>query len=185
MLEFLPYYIKESLRCVNMEKVYEIRLRADKPCTVNYEGVYKYLGNYGICKNKEQAIFCTHDEIAECIYRAGKCSVYSVEEQIKKGFLTTEHGERIGIAGEYVFEQEKPLTIRNFSSLCIRVPHEVVGSGQAIYEKYMLGKEISLLLMSPPGIGKTTAETLPMFKNIAVAYYLEFTKTPNIIKNKS
>ncbi|MBQ3494994.1 MAG: hypothetical protein IJA69_06210 [Clostridia bacterium] len=38
-------------------------------------------------------------------------------------------------------------------------------------------------LIEIPGIGKTTAETLPMFKNIAVAYYLEFTKTPNIIKN--
>ena len=156
MLEFLPSYIKDSLRYVNMEKVYEIRLRVDKPSTVNYEGEYQYLGCYGICKNKEQSIRCTYDEIAECVYRAGKCSVYSVEEQIKKGFLTTELGERIGIAGEYVFEKEKPLTIRNFSSLCIRVPHEVVGCGQAIYDKYMSDKIINLLLMSPPGIGKTT-----------------------------
>ncbi|MFQ7077990.1 MAG: hypothetical protein ACLRSW_08665 [Christensenellaceae bacterium] len=47
MLEFLPDNVKEALKHVNLNRVYEIRLRAGKPVTLNYEGKYRYLGAYG------------------------------------------------------------------------------------------------------------------------------------------
>ena len=156
MLDFLPQNVKEGLRHVNLRYVYEIRLRADKPITVNFDGKYRYLSEYGITENKEKAINCTYSEIADCIYRAGNYSVYSVEEQIKKGFLTAESGERIGLAGEYVFEKGQPLTIRNFTSVCIRVPHEIIGCGEEAYKRCMSDRVCNLLLMSSPGLGKTT-----------------------------
>ena len=156
MLDFLPQNVKESIRHLNAQKLYEIRLRADKPTTVNYEGNYRYLGAYGLTDFAEKAIFCDRDDIADCVFRAGKYSVYSVEEQIKKGFITAEYGERIGLAGEYVLEKGQPLTIRNFTSLCIRVPHEVIGCGAEIYQKCFSNRLCNLLIVSPPGLGKTT-----------------------------
>ncbi len=128
----------------------------DKPTTVNYKGKYCYLGEDGIAKTEKNAIYCTKDDIAECIYKAGNYSVYSVEEQLKQGFLTAKEGERIGIAGEYVFSNGQPLAIREFTSLCIRVPHEIIGCGGEIYNKCMLDRVHNLLLISPPGLGKTT-----------------------------
>lgn len=156
MLEFLPVIVKDALRHLNMQYLYEIRIRVGQPIRVNFCGKYQYLGPYGCTNYKDKAIRCTFDEIADCIYRAGKYSVYSVEEQIKQGFLTADAGERIGLAGEYVFEAGKPLTIRNVTSLCIRIPHEIIQCGQGIYDACMSDKVENLLLASPPGIGKTT-----------------------------
>lgn len=156
MLEFLPENIKNGLNHINLRYVYEIRLRMDKPITVNFDGKYRYLSEYGLTDRKERALRCSFSELADCVYRAGNYSVYSVEEQIKQGFLTAEGGVRIGLAGEYVFEKGKPLALRNFTSLCIRVPHEIVGCGNEVYQKCMSDRVCNLLLASSPGLGKTT-----------------------------
>lgn len=156
MLEFLPQNVKEGLCRLNVQKVYEIRLRAEKPTTVNYEGEYRYLGFYGLTDVSEKAFVCSQEEISDCVFRAGKYSVYAVEEQIKRGFLTADCGERIGLAGEYVFEKGQPLALRNITSLCIRVPHEIRGCGVEIYQRCIRQEFCSTLILSPPGLGKTT-----------------------------
>ncbi len=156
MLEFLPQNVKKGLNYLNLRYVYEIRMRVDKPTTVNYNGEYRYLSAYGLSKSRDKAIFATEEEIADTVYRAGNYSVYSVEEQLKKGFLTAANGERLGLAGEYVFEKGQPFALRNFSSLCIRVPHEIVGCGEEVYQRSMSDKVCNLLLISLPGLGKTT-----------------------------
>ncbi len=156
MLEFLPQNVKNGLLRLNVEQVYEIRLRADKPTTINYAGQYGYLSEYGLTEHSENAVHCDMEEIASCVYRAGQYSVYSVEEQIKRGYITAAGGERVGLAGEYVLEKGQPLAFRNFSSLCIRVPHEVVGCGAEIYRHCMCDGIRNVLIVSPPGLGKTT-----------------------------
>ena len=156
MLEFLPQKIKNGLRYVNLQHVYELRLRVDKPVTVSWKGDYRYLSEYGLTGNRQKALVCNAEDLSDCIYRAGAYSVYSVEEQLKQGFLTAAHGERIGIAGEYVLEKGQPLALRNFNGLCVRVPHEVVGCGGEIYKICMSDKVGNLLLTSSPGLGKTT-----------------------------
>ncbi len=156
MLEFLPENVKDALSHVNIQFIYEVRLRANQPTTVNYKGVYRYLGRYGCTERAEGAIVCDSMDITDCVFRAGKYSVYSVEEQIKNGFITAENGERLGLAGEYVLENGKPIALRNFTSLCIRVPHEVKDCGKEIYMRCLQDGIKSILIASPPGIGKTT-----------------------------
>lgn len=156
MLEFLPQSVKEALRLLNAQKLYEIRLRADKPVTVNFAGEYRYLGAYGITDIAAKALRCDMQELADCVFRAGKYSVYAVEEQLKSGFITAGNGERIGLAGEYVFEKGQPLAMRNFTSLCIRVPHEIVGCGTEIYTRCLSDRLRNVLIASSPGLGKTT-----------------------------
>ena len=58
MLDFLPQNVTDSLRNINLNKVYEIRLRAEKPVMINYEGVYCYLGAYGLTDCAPKALFC-------------------------------------------------------------------------------------------------------------------------------
>ncbi len=156
MLEFLPQNVKDGIAHLNLRYVYEIRLRAQKPVRINYAGEYRYLGMYGMVEHPQKALFCDIEDIADCLFKAGKYSIYSVEEQMKKGFITGEYGERIGIAGEYVFEKGQPHAVRNYTSLCIRVPHEIYGAGQEIYHSCMSDKVRSTLIMSSPGLGKTT-----------------------------
>ena len=82
--------------------------------------------------------------------------MYAYNECLKKGFLTTRQGVRIGLAGECVYDNDKIITIKNITSLNIRVPHFIENSADKIY-KYVLDKEInSSLIISPPFYGKTT-----------------------------
>ncbi len=156
MLDFLPKRLQSAVQKINAKYLYELRLRADKPLTVNYGGKYVYLGEYGIEKRAERAITVSEEEIETTVFTAGKFSVYSVEEQIKKGFITAEHGERIGLAGEFVFDKGQALTAKNFTSLCIRVPHEIIGAGQRVYDVCFQDGIKNTLICSPPGQGKTT-----------------------------
>ena len=156
MLEFLPQTVKNGIEHLNKKYLYEIRIRADKPIVVNYGGAYHYLGRTGLTKYEENALIPSVLDIDECVYKAGEYSVYAVEEELKKGFLTAKDGVRLGIAGEYVFEKGQPLSVRNVTSLCIRIPHEIYGSGEEIYNSCMCDRVKNLLIMSAPGLGKTT-----------------------------
>ena len=171
MLDFLPQNVKDALMRLNQKYLYEIRIRAGKPITVHYEGKYRYLSAYGVTELSDKALRCDVDDIADCVFKAGKYSVYSVEEQLKRGFITASAGERIGIAGEYVFEKGQPFALRNFSSLCIRVPHEVLGCSREIYQRCMSDRVRNLLIASPPGLGKTT-----MLRDLALSLGLKTKK---------
>ncbi len=155
MLEFLPPRLKEAVRHVNLNKLYELRLRADKPLRANLGGEFFFLGAHGVCSERE-AILPTAGEIEETLFAASEYSVYAVENQIRRGFLTGREGERIGIAGSYVYEGKEVLSVRAVSSLCIRVPHEIVGCAEEIYRRCLGDGMRSILLMAPPGEGKTT-----------------------------
>ena len=133
MLDFLPVEYQIALGKINTQRLYEIRMRAGKPTIVRIAEEYVYLTNYGVSNDSENALISTVEELEETVYAAGKYSVYAVEEQLRQGFLTAEGGVRIGIAGRFIFEKGQPIAVRDFSSLCIRIPHEIVGSGEELY----------------------------------------------------
>lgn len=158
MIAFLPASLQTVLSHVNMQKVYELRLRAEKPLYVNYDGEYRMLGKQGFTDKVERAYTVRMDEIEDTVYKAGDFSVYSIEEQIKQGFITTDKGVRIGLAGRFIFEKGQPMTVRDVTSLCVRIPHDIKGVGETVYEKcFLSGIHNSVLLMALPGRGKTTA----------------------------
>ena len=156
MLDFLPSDFLSALAKVNQNEIYEIRMRVGKPTLLRKWSGYVYLAPYGMTERREDAILSTAFDLEETVMAASKYSVYSVEEQLKQGFITAESGERIGIAGRMVYDGEKTLTVRDYTSLCIRVPHEIVGSAQEIYDICFDKGLIDLLLVGPPGQGKTT-----------------------------
>lgn len=156
MLEFLPEKIKNGLSYINSKGLYELRIRNGFPILVNVFGKYSFLSEYGITKLKEKAIITEQSDIDAIVYSLCNFSVYSVENQIKQGFITGINGERVGIAGEYIYENGQVLTIKNITSLCVRVPHEIRGSGRTICDVLLKDNLINILLMSPPGQGKTT-----------------------------
>ncbi len=137
-------------------EVNEIRFRKDKPiCVICNTKIY-YLSNNGICSNISQAIFADADLINDIVFRASNFSIYSVNEQIKKGFLMVDGGIRIGICGEVVLDGDVK-TIKNFTSVCIRIPHAIRNVSLPIFDDVLNNGEINnTLIISPPGAGKTT-----------------------------
>lgn len=155
MLEFLPPRLKDAVSHLNLNLLYELRVRADKPLSANLGGKYVFLGEFGET-GKGAALIPTLKEVEDTLFAASGYCVYSVEEQIKRGFVTAGAGERIGIAGTVVYANGSVLSIRNPTSLCIRIPHEIHGCADEIYSRCCADQLRSVLLLAPPGEGKTT-----------------------------
>lgn len=143
------------MRHVNFNLLYELRVRVGKPLRANIGGKFVFLGDCGVCSERE-ALLPTVSEIEEIMFAASGYSVYSVENQIKRGFLTGREGERIGLAGAFVYEGNSVLSVHSVTSLCIRIPHEILGCAEEIYERCLKEELCSILLLAPPGEGKTT-----------------------------
>ncbi len=160
-LSFLPTEVLGALAHLNFNHVSEIRIRRGQPVIIEYKGSYKYINKYGISDSANNAIIVR--EIEPIIFSATNGCVYNFTEQMKSGFITVEHGVRIGIAGEYVTQNEAVNTIKDITSLNIRIPHNIVGCANFIVRKLLSDGLKSFLLFSKPGLGKTT-----MLRDIAI-----------------
>lgn len=157
LIKILPNQIFKALQQnMDTKKLYELRLRANKPVLINYGGEFFYLSPTGRIKNPEKAFVVSKDIINDIIIKAGNYSLYAVNNQICDGYITLVGGVRIGICGEIVWDENKIKTIKNFSSINIRVPHEVLGCAVKAYEFCFDRQVHNTLIISPPGAGKTT-----------------------------
>lgn len=129
----------------------EIRIRAEKPILL--------LGKEGekILETNGQPLNAELREIREIVESACGYSGYAFEEEIKRGYLTIYGGHRIGLAGRAVMKGDHVQTLKYLSSLNIRIAHPITGCAlgwrEFFYEK---GRPCHVLLISPPGCGKTT-----------------------------
>lgn len=153
---FLPAKIGQALQKCDIDKIYEIRLRAEQPVKVNYNSKKVYLTENGLSDFKFNAITIDNADLLDTVNNLTEHSLYAYNERIKEGYLTTRNGIRIGLCGECVFDNGKIITIKNFSSLNLRIPHDVDGCSSQIYKKIFAESLLNTLIISPPSKGKTT-----------------------------
>ena len=150
MFEFLPNNLK-SYVSLNLGNIYELRLRKNRPATANIKGEYKQVTYMG------QNVIPTEKDIENIVYSACENSLYNYNESLKNGYISMRNGIRIGIGGECVIEKGCILTIKNFSSLCIRFSNQIIGCAEKVYSSVCENGVIcNSLIISPPGAGKTT-----------------------------
>lgn len=133
---------RERMACVE-----EIRLRIDREVSLTLpDGEIPLPQTRVIAKDLEQVID-----------RATEFSRYMAEETIRMGFITAQGGYRIGICGTVVSDGEKNQTIRDISSLAVRIPKECEDIARPVLPQLLVdGHVVSTLILSPPGGGKTT-----------------------------
>ena len=157
IMKILPFEAANAINgFLNAEKISEIRLRADKPILVNYGGKNKYLAKNGLSFTDENAIKVTALDINDVVMAAGEYSLYAFNDQIIKGYITVKGGVRLGICGTAVYDGSKIITVKDFSSVTIRFPHEIKGCGARVYDTIADYGMCNTLIISPPGGGKTT-----------------------------
>ncbi|WP_244835469.1 stage III sporulation protein AA [Clostridium sp. BJN0001] len=146
-MKILPIKIRDIINeKLNSSIVYEIRMKAQKNVVI-YSNKGEEVLNYitGI------------DDINLCISRISDFSLYAYESDIRQGFITIKGGCRVGIAGECVIDKDSIKTIRNISSLNIRISREVVGCSDYLMRFLCDGQRVyNTIIISPPKCGKTT-----------------------------
>lgn len=142
---------------VSFNALNEIRIRADKPIVLAIGGQRFFLGEKGMTGNLKEAIIPSRVMIEDIVFRASECSIYSVNEQIKKGFIVTKGGIRIGLGGDMIEEKGQIKTMTNFSSINIRIPHEIKNCSLPVFAHILHDEHVhNTLILSPAGSGKTT-----------------------------
>lgn len=136
-LEQLPPFYKDGME--------EIRLRIGRPIEVTVNGKPKFL-SYLV--NPEDAV--------QLLNKVSHFSIYTLEEELKRGYVTISGGHRVGLAGKVILENGEVKAIRDISSFNIRIAREKIGIAEKllpyIYEKGLQ----HTMIIGPPQTGKTT-----------------------------
>lgn len=136
----------------------EVRLRVGQPVFLTYDNREWYLGQDGRRRREAaQSFRMTQELLREMLSFLSNYSVYAVEQELRQGFLTMPGGHRVGICGKLVSENGQARTLREVSSMNVRVAHSHPGCADAVLRRLpLLSRPGNVLLVSPPGCGKTT-----------------------------
>ena len=160
IISCLPERVKRSIDDDRrLYELSELRLRANAPCGATYKGKNLYLGSYGgLYERTASPLKLESLELSECVKRLCDGSVYSYYDSIKNGYITKD-GFRIGIVGKGILTDGAPDGFCEFTSLNIRFPIFLKDTCDTLLD-YIKRESLSgcggILVISPPGIGKTT-----------------------------
>lgn len=136
-----------AVRLTAKEKLWtEIRLRAGRPIQL-----------VGMDREEMTADIPDRESLRHILAALMDFSIYAREHELSQGFFTLRDGCRVGVCGRMAASREGFLAITSIGSICIRVAREVTGCADALVER-IAGSDapLSTLLVSPPGMGKTT-----------------------------
>ncbi len=134
-------------------EIEEIRLRTDKPIIINANRQQYYVTEKGLSASLKNSYICKKGDIVKTLDIMSNRSMYTIQEDLKRGFLTLQGGHRVGITGQTVFQNNELITIKNINGLNIRICKELKGCSDEIFKKIVIGHT---LIISPPACGKTT-----------------------------
>ncbi len=148
----LPDPLRGALEGLGEEaqsKVEEIRLRSGFPVTLAGEWGERTLEN---CLEPVR-----QNDLTRVLEVATQASAHTALEQVRNGFFTVQGGHRIGICGSAVVREGTVYNLRQVSSLAVRIAREARGVAAPVLDNLCRdGTLPSTLILSPPGMGKTT-----------------------------
>ena len=148
VLEYFPIKIKEEVKSYIynqkiQNEVEEIRFRINKNISLKV-GENIFITNYILTLQDMQTIF---ENICEK-------SIYSYTKQIANGFITVRGGNRVGITGSAVIENNRIINLNYISSLNFRISRQIKDISEP-FLKYILDIEnntiFNTIIGSPPG----------------------------------
>ncbi len=141
----------QILKAFSFNDITEIRLRVNEKIIVAVKNKKYYLKD-----ENNNFLICTKQNIENFITRACHNSVYAYNNNIIQGYITLKNGIRVGLSGNVVVENNKVVTIKDFNSLNIRIPHIIKNCSLIAYDYLVTDEVKNTLIVSPPGAGKTT-----------------------------
>ncbi|MBM7701574.1 stage III sporulation protein AA [Metabacillus iocasae] len=148
VMQVLPKSIEEAAsRYIHSSANYleEIRIRVDRQIEFivnNRPYFHPYIAT------KEDALFILN--------KLSHFSIYMIEEELKKGYVTIEGGHRVGLAGKVITENGRVKVIRDVTSFNIRIAKQKIGIANKLIPFLHERKWMNTVLIGPPQTGKTT-----------------------------
>jgi len=148
ILSFLPKRIAERLNEVppnDIDGIEEIRIRINRPLEITVRGKPNFLP------------YIVHPEDAvQLLNKLGHFSMYTLEEELKRGYITVAGGHRVGLAGKVILENGSVKAIRDISSFNFRIAREKIGIADPLLPYLYQNSWKHTMIVGPPQTGKTT-----------------------------
>ncbi|HEX6922561.1 MAG TPA: stage III sporulation protein AA [Bacillales bacterium] len=150
VLAVLPDRLKELVTQYPsnvFQKIEEIRVRIHRPLEVVIEGKPNYPGDPYIVTAKDAL---------ELVNKLSRYSLYALEEELKRGYITIQGGHRVGLAGKVITEKGRVKIIRDISSFNIRIARQKIGAAALCVPFLYENGWRNTVIIGPPQTGKTT-----------------------------
>lgn len=153
VLDVLPDTLKKIItRCPQetIKKIEEIRVRLHRPLEVVIEGKPVYP------KSDQEPYIVSSQDAMELLNKLSRHSLYALEEELKRGYITIRGGHRVGLAGKVITEKGQVKIIRDISSYNIRIARQKIGAASPSVPYLYENGWHNTVIIGPPQTGKTT-----------------------------
>lgn len=172
--------ITKSLEFINEKDFQEIRIRLNMPLEIKVNGKKHLLLENGTTTDDFKRAFVVNKEaFLHTLSKISAHSMYAFSDELKNGFITLKGSHRVGIVGTCVIENGVIKSVKDISSLNIRLSHEIIDVSKKITKIYQNDIE-NTLIISPPGGGKTT-----LLRDLIRVFSDEFNKTVGVVDERS
>lgn len=147
-LTVCPEAVKRAVSALSpdkQEKLEELRFRLGQPVFYRWD-------------SREEILDCGRTKtgwLEQMVGNATGQAVYAAQEMLRQGFVTLPGGHRMGLCGTGVYQRGELTSIREISSLNLRVAKSLRGVADEA-KTYLWTHPASTLVIGPPGRGKTT-----------------------------
>jgi stage III sporulation protein AA len=148
ILNFLPKNISDLIIQIppnQKEELEEIRIRINRPIEIMLKGSPRFL-----------SYIIQPEDAFHLMNKISHFSIYTLEEELRRGFITVSGGHRIGLAGKVILEGGRVKAIRDISSFNIRIARQKIGIAESIIPYIYKGNWMHTMIIGPPQTGKTT-----------------------------
>jgi stage III sporulation protein AA len=162
-LDLFPEPVRSMLRRLPQtvfDRLEEVRIRENRPLEINSSGEHHFLTPGGrMTLQPGEAYRPDKEDTSRLLDLISNHSLYTMEEELRKGFITIPGGHRIGLAGRAVLSGGKVEHLRDISGFNVRIARAIPGIADPVLP-YVLdersGRVLHTLVLSPPQQGKTT-----------------------------
>ena len=164
VLPYLPPALRGELAALGaqyLKGLEELRLRRGLPVALRFGDSEAFLSAKkpgAVTTRAEAARLLSDGEMEQLIMLLSGSSFYALDEELRRGYITLPGGHRAGLCGKAVLEHGQIRTMKEISSVNLRIARPLRGNG-ALLLPYLWGTgdlPHSTLIVSPPGAGKTT-----------------------------
>lgn len=161
ILTLLPNGLALKLNKINIavtDRINEIRVRRNAPIAVVIKNTTYFAdANGDICDCITPQCEVVDDELFDRTFLTiCEYSIHSNMENLKNGFVTLPYGARVGIASTAVCDCDGIVSVKNVTSMNIRIPTECTGCSRGVLDFLYINAFPSVIIAGLPNSGKTT-----------------------------
>lgn len=145
-MQLIPARFLDARSRALIERAEELRLRIGQPVAVQLDGRELPLPGEPI----------TQADLMHTLEKATGASFHTAAPALSRGFVSY-RGLRIGVCGTVAEYDGRLQGFRCVTSLSVRIPKECFGVCDGVLRQMQAAGWQNLLILSPPGLGKTTA----------------------------